>query len=177
MSLAVVSYPTVSREDLDWMQSIRAEHDGLYYEVADPHLTLVFPVFGLDRGCFLEHVRGRVRGVEKIPFVCRCATVVKDATNEYTHVFLVPDEGHGAIVKLHDRLYEGPLSPHLRLDIPFIPHIGVATAADPKKACKTLADRLNREGFEIGGHVDALDAASYEHDRVTTIERVPLGVS
>ena len=62
----------------------------------------------------------------------------------------------------------------MRLDIPFIPHIGVANAIDPK-SCKALADRLNREGVEIGGFVDALDAAKYEHDRVTTIERVPLG--
>jgi len=171
--LVVVNYPAVSREDLDWIQSIRAEHDELYYRVADPHFTLVFPIFGLDPERFLEHLRERARGVQRIPFVCRCATVVKDATNEYTHVFLVPDEGHSAIVKLHDRLYEGPLSPHLRLDIPFIPHIGVANATDPR-ACKALADSLNREGFEIGGSVDALDAASYEHDRLTTIAGVPL---
>ena len=173
MSLVVVSYPRVSREDFDRMQSIRAEHDELYYGVAEPHFTFVFPVFGLERDLFLEHVRERTRGVERIPFVCRCATVVKDATNEYTHVFLVPDEGHGAMVKLHDRLYEGPLSSHLRLDIPFIPHIAVANATDPK-TCKALADALNREGVEIGGFVDALDAASYEYDRVTTIQRVTL---
>ena len=176
MSLVVVNYPTVSREDLGWMQSIRAEHDELYYGVANPHFTFVFPVFGFDRGRFLGHVRERTRGVAGIRFACRCATVVKDATNEYTRVFLVPDEGHSGIVKLHDRLCGGPLAPHLRLDIPFIPHIGIANSLDPM-VCKRLADGLNREGFEIGGFVDALDAASYEHDRVTTIERVPLGGS
>ncbi len=174
MSLVVVNYPAVSREDLDWMQSIRAKHDELYYGVADPHFTFVFPVFDLERERFLEHVRERARGVGRIPFACRCATVVKDATNEYTHVFLVPDEGHSGIVGLHDRLYGGPLAPHLRLDIPFIPHIAAANATDPK-VCKALADGLNREGFEIAGSVDALDAASYEDDRLTTIERVPLG--
>ncbi len=173
MSLVVVNYPAVSREDLEWMQSIRAEHDGLYYGVADPHFTFVFPVFGFDRGRFLEHVRERARGVEGIPFACRCATVVRDATNEYTHVFLVPDEGHCGIVKLHDRLYEGPLAPHLRLDIPFIPHIAVANSTDPR-ACKRIADGLNRQGFEVKGSVDALDAASYDGERVTTIARVPL---
>lgn len=104
----VVDYPTVSREDFDWVQSIRAEHDELYYEVADPHLAFVFPVFDFDRERFLERVKGYTRGVERISFVCRCAAVVKDATNEYAHVFLVPDEGHSEIIKLHDRLYEGP---------------------------------------------------------------------
>ena len=108
MSLVVVNYPAVSREEFDFIQSIRAEHDELYYEVVDPHFTFVFPVFGLHRERFLAHVGERARGVERIPFVCRCATVVKDATNGYTHVFLVPDEGHSEIAKLHDRLYKAP---------------------------------------------------------------------
>jgi hypothetical protein len=86
VSLVVVNYPAVSREDLDWIQSIRAEHDELYYRVADPHFTLVFPVFGLDRGRFLEHLRERARGVQRIPFVCRCATVFRWSSLLYSPV-------------------------------------------------------------------------------------------
>lgn len=48
MSLVVVGYPTVSREDFAWMQSIRAESDELYYRVIDPHFTFVLPVYDLD---------------------------------------------------------------------------------------------------------------------------------
>ena len=48
----VVSDLTVSREDLDWMQPIRAEHDELYYSAINPHFTFVFPVFGFDREKF-----------------------------------------------------------------------------------------------------------------------------
>jgi hypothetical protein len=82
VSLVVVSYPTVSREDSDWVQSIRAEHDELYFDVVDPHFTFVFPVFGFDRERFLKHVKKQVQGVRRIHFACGCATVVKDATNE-----------------------------------------------------------------------------------------------
>jgi hypothetical protein len=85
----------------------------------------------------------------------------------------VPDEGHSDIVKLHDRLYEGELAPHLRLDIPFIPHIGIANAIDPK-ACKELADDLNGREFVVEGSIEALDVVSYDGEKVTTIERIAL---
>ena len=174
MSLVVVNYPTVTPQSHGWIQAIRAEFDQLYYEVVDPHFTFVFPASGFDNETFVRHVRRKAEGSRKIRFACRCATVVKDATNEYTHVFLVPDEGHSGIVKLHDRLYEGSLAAELRLDIPFIPHIGIANATDPW-TCKRLADDLNRRGFVIEGEVEALDVASYDGDQLTTIERVDLG--
>lgn len=85
----------------------------------------------------------------------------------------MPDEGHSDIVKLHDKFYEGEIAPHLRLDIPFIPHIGVANSPDPR-VCKRLADKLNRRDFRLEGEIEALDVASYDGDRVTTIERVCL---
>ncbi len=173
MSLVIVNYPKVTPRSFDWIQAIRAEFDRLYYEVVDPHFTLVFPAFGFDNEPFVRHVRRKAKGSRKIRFACRCATVVKDATNEYTHVFLVPDEGHSGLVKLHDRLYEGELAPQLRLDIPFIPHIGIANDTDPK-ACKGLADDLNRRGFVIEGAIEALDVASYDGEKVTTIERIAL---
>jgi hypothetical protein len=172
-SLAVANYPTVTPQSFAWIQAIRAEFDQLYYEVIDPHFTFVFPAFGFDEETFIRHVRRKAKDYRKIRFACRCATVVKDATNEYTHVFLVPDEGHSDIVKLHDRLYEGALAPQLRLDIPFIPHIGIANAIDPK-ACKELADDLNGREFVIEGTIEALDVVSYDGKKVTTIERIAL---
>lgn len=173
MSLLVLSYPNFAPEDLDWIQEIRAEHDELYLEVVDPHFALVFPVFGMDPAVFSRHAREKAEGSGKIPFVLRCASVVDDAFSEYFHTFLVPDEGYSGIVKLHDKLYRGPLAPELRLDIPFIPHIGVGNSQDPL-LCKALADGLNARDFSIAGEIDVLDVARYEDDRVTTTEQIPL---
>ena len=100
--------------------------------------------------------------------------VVKDAITEYTHTFLVPDEGYSDVVKLHDKLYIGPLASELRLDIPFIPHIGIANALEPR-TFKELADDLNRQEYRIEGVIEVLDVASYENNRVTTIECIGLG--
>ncbi len=84
----VVSDLTVSREDLEWMQPIRAEHDEPYYSAIDHHFTFVFSVFGFDREKFGGHVKGRTDGAQKSRFAGRCATVIKDTINQHPHVFL-----------------------------------------------------------------------------------------
>ncbi len=174
MALLVLGYPTITEADRAWIQQVREQHDELYYRVVDPHFTLVFPVFNMDRAAFTAHVAERVRGRRPIRFVLRCAVVVKDSFNAYTHVFLVPDEGHAEVVKLHDALYAGTLTPHLRLDIPFIPHVGVGNSTDPL-ACKRLADTLNGQDFCVEGVVDKVDVVWYEDNRVTPVATIPLG--
>jgi hypothetical protein len=86
---------------------------------------------------------------------------------------LVPDEGYSQFVKLHDRLYTGPLAPELRLDLPFIPHITVANSGDPH-ACKRVAETLNAQDFAIGGQVETLDVVWYDGTRVATVEQLLL---
>jgi 2'-5' RNA ligase superfamily len=173
MSLLVIGYPTVAEVDFRWMQQIRAQHDRLHYDVVTPHFTIVFPVVTIDQHVFLEHVKQRCHGWKKISFVLRCALIVKDAFNQYTHVFLVPDEGFSSIVRLHDALYTGPLASELRLDIPFLPHIGIGNALDPHM-CKSLADQVNQKPVSIEGTIEALDVARHEGNKVKTIEHVAL---
>ena len=50
--MVVMSDLTLSRENLDWMHPIRAEHGELYYSAINSHSTFVFPVFGVDREKF-----------------------------------------------------------------------------------------------------------------------------
>jgi 2'-5' RNA ligase len=91
----------------------------------------------------------------------------------HAHAFLTPDEGFSEIVRLHDGLYTGPLADELRLDLPFIPHVGIASTPSLEE-CKAIVDRLNKERFEIRGQVDALDVIGYDGTRVWNIERYAL---
>ena len=77
------------------------------------------------------------------------------------------------MVKLHDRLYTGPLAAELRLDIPFIPHLTVGNASEAQ-ACKRLADDLNARGVSIHGGIATLGVVRYEGGRVESIERIEL---
>ncbi len=173
MSFLVLGYPELSPADYAWIQNVRAQNDQLQYDIVGPHFTFVFPVSSLDQDAFVTHVQQQARGVARLTFALRCAVVVKDALNGYRHVFLTPEEGYSAMVKLHDRLYTGPLAAKLRLDIPFIPHLTVGYDADAH-ACKRLADELNAQDFSIPGAITALDVVRYEDGRAESIEQITL---
>jgi 2'-5' RNA ligase len=176
VALLVLAYPTLAPDDHAWIQAMRAEHDARLHGVVAPHITLVFPLPAdstVAPAALVEQARRAAAGQSAIPIALRCAIVAPDAPGGDTLVFLVPDEGFGALVRLHDRLYAGPLAGALRLDLPFIPHITVARAADAW-ACKRLADEINARPLAIAGSVDALEVIAYDGRVIQTIERVAL---
>jgi 2'-5' RNA ligase superfamily len=171
--LLVVSYPIISPSHFAWIQDLRKQYDEINFKVISPHFTLVFPVSNIKEEAFVQHVRQSMKSIQSFEFVIRCATIFNDAFRRYTHLFLVPDEGYSHIIKLHDQLYTGVLAKELRLDIAFIPHIGIANFHDAS-SCKQLADNINKQQFEIHGRVEKLDIIWDENDRIGTIEEVVL---
>ena len=171
MSLLVLAYPQIEESDYKWIQSIRAEHDERYYNIVEPHFTIVFPVSDVDEQILINHTAFAAKKFKEFYFVLRCAQIVKDSFSEYTDVFLIPEEGYRIFVKLHDSLYTGPIAKDLRLDIPFIPHIGIANNIDPTK-CKKLADEINTKNIEIVGSINKLDIVSFENNTVKTIKEI-----
>jgi hypothetical protein len=172
MSYLVLSYPVLSPGDHAWIQSVRAEHD-TQYEIVGPHFTFVFPVSVPDQEAFMALVQSEARNQARFSFALRCAAVVKDALSTYTHVCLAPDEGYSTMVKLHDRLYSGPLAAELRLDNPFIPYMTVGNNTDAQ-VCKRLADELNARSFVVLGEITMLDVVRYEEGRLESLERIEL---
>src|SRR5262245_61317628 len=113
MALAVVSYPAIKKDDLDWIQSIRREHDRLFFSIVAPHLTIVFPTDGVAQPTLIEHVAERVSMIPSFQVVFRCAILGDPGFMGHAHAFLTPDEGFSEIVRLHDCLYTGPLAAEL----------------------------------------------------------------
>ena len=142
MSLLAIAYPDLSKSDEDFIQNFRKEHDK-FYEMVQPHFALVFPLIDFSAADFTTEIKNQMRDVKPINFSIRCTTVNKDAFSELYHVFLVPDEGFSGIVKLHDKLYNDKLIENRRLDIDYIPHIGIGNSND-KWLCKKLADEWNQ---------------------------------
>ncbi|WP_263788151.1 2'-5' RNA ligase family protein [Salinibacter grassmerensis] len=175
MALSVVSYPALSEEDYERIQAVREEHDPLYYGVIDPHITLVFPTDGVRRTTLIEHVREEASSTAPFEVVFRCAILGDPDFEGHAHAFLVPDEGFSDLVRLHDRLYTGPLADFLRLDLPFLPHVGIANTPDPED-CKTIVDNLNAKNFEIRGRVESFDVVEYDEEIVRPIEQFSLSV-
>lgn len=175
--LMVLSYPEIKQADLDWILAIRAKHPLLdFARSVPPHFTLVFPTAELESAELVAHVEQVAANFESIPFMIRCAQPIKEVSSPLTHLFLTPDEGYSGIVRLHDALYTGILTEHLRLDIPFISHITVGYANDPAYV-KAAADSINSEMFAIHGQIAALDVMTLDGADVTEIAHIPLAAS
>lgn len=159
MRLAIVAYPQVSDDDRRWIEAFRRAHDPEASLIA-AHFTLVFPA-AVPAGDLMEHARAVLDDFHAFSFVLGRARTVESVGGQGAHVFLVPDQGASRIIDLHDRLYSGFLEPHLRADIPFIPHITVAAHADVHE-CERLAAILNEQRREIHGEVTAVDVVPGE---------------
>lgn len=173
MTFLLVAYPELAQVDDAWIQSVRRQHDP-HYVLIKPHFTLVFPFATKKRDDFIEHVASRTVETAAIPFVIRCAVIVKDAFSPLTHILLVPDEGYSALVKLHDALYVGLLAHELRLDVPFIPHITIGAHTDALQ-CKQVADGINRQDICLRGRIATLNIISYQQGAVETLRTIHLG--
>ncbi|MBX3001733.1 MAG: 2'-5' RNA ligase family protein [Caldilineaceae bacterium] len=173
MTLCVVAYPEVNAAAVAWIQTIRWEFDPQYDSI-DPHFTLIFPTDCVDPARLEAHLRAAAEGIAPFRFMLRCALPVKDGFSAQTHLFLVPDEGFSDLVRLHSRLYTGPLKAHLRLDIPYIPHITIGAFLDAA-ACKAAADNLNAQPFAVEGRIARLCLLDVTPSSVTTRADIELG--
>jgi 2'-5' RNA ligase len=159
MSLAIVAYPQMADDDRRWIEDFRRAHDPQASLIA-AHFTLVFPA-EVPADDLVGHASTVLHDFPPFSFVLGRARTVKSVFGQGAHVFLVPDHGATRIIDLHDRLYSGFLEPHLRTDIPFIPHITVAAHVDVD-ACERLAATWNEQSREIRGEVTGVDVVPGE---------------
>ena len=170
--MATIAFPDVAPGDLERIEDVRRRRDPAQHALLGAHVTFVFPS-SRDREPFVRHVSAVAAVTAPIPFVLRTARVLPGVARERFHVALVPDEGYDAMVALHDRLYTSPLAPALRHDLPFVPHMTVASAPD-RPTCNHIARELNASGLAITGTLEALDVVSVTDAAVRTVCRAPL---
>jgi hypothetical protein len=74
---------------------------------------------------------------------------------------------------LHDALYTGALESEMRLDIPFIPHMGIGNNQD-EKVIQKLVDDVNANKVSIAGAIEELTIAEYDGSKLVDIIGVAL---
>lgn len=165
-ALLVLAYPELTQDDKKWIDHFRKEHDPQFYGVVEPHFTLVFPTFGFQYKTFEQEIREKAISFAPFEFVIKCAMMNNDKLSEYYYLFLVPDEGHSNVVKLHQKLYSGIINKTLLLDVDFIPHIGIGSYLDKEK-CKHMVNTVNDMNIMIKGVINSLTIISYSNQKVT----------
>ncbi len=173
--LLCLAYPRLSDVDAKLISNFRREHDKKYVDVVDAHWTMIFP--GSSEGIEQDDLEGHIGAISEdsapVDFTCRYALVYDDDGCDDYYIFLVPDEGFSGISLLHDRLYSDFMRAKLRLDIPYVPHIGIATSKD-REELHELATEWNCKGHEISGTIDELTLSSYDGSQVADLKRFPL---
>lgn len=173
MALVVLGYPSLDAADFRYIQAFRADHDPLFRIVA-PHFTLVFPVEDLPEDMFVGHVRRIAKQQPPIEFVLRSVKVYLPHPGEKdAPIFLIPDEGYGALLQLHNRLYSGPIASSARHDMAFIPHITIGRKRDQAAAHRAVAE-FGPQGFAMPGTLARLTVARYANGLVTNLVEVLL---
>jgi len=169
-TLEVIAHPQFEKADQAWLTDIRARRAG---SRGAPYFTLVFPGADLAPAAFADAIRARARDVRPIRFRLRSALVAPEPVARRFHVFLIPDEGFGAILKLHDALHTGPIAAALRQDTPYLPHITVATTPG-YDAARSLAQALNQGGVDIPGQITALQVEQRIGEDIKIVADIPL---
>jgi len=160
-AIEVVAKPSFAKTEQDWLVRVRRTHA---HSPGLPEFTLVFPGTGSPKREVVAHVEAVCAVTPRIRFCLRSALIVPDDTRGWFHVFLVPDEGFGAIVRLHDRLHVGPLACCLRPEVPYIPHLTIASVNELELARRIKAS-LNSQDLAIAGQLDELEM--HERDAAT----------
>jgi 2'-5' RNA ligase len=170
MSWLIVAPFEAAPIDLGRIETLRRRHDP-HHAIIPAHVTLVFPFEPQDPDAIRDHFAAVAAGQVRIR--CRLAAylAVRDHEDRASHVFMVPDTGRAEIEDLHDRLYAGPLAPHLRLDIPFIPHVTVA-AFEHHDQAEDLVRELGRVG--VSGWLNRLELMEFEDGRVSPLAQIDL---
>ena len=139
----VVPRPPLPRRAIVWfmppdlaadVERFRALHDPLAGVLA-AHLTFVFPFAStLGEIQVAAHVR---RALARWPVLPICIEGLGHFHADW--VYLRVTRGHASVVALHDRLYRGALSPFLRRDLPYEPHVTIGRVSDASACDAVLA--------------------------------------
>jgi len=168
-ALEVVARPEFGKTDLEWLTHLRETRAR---SAGAPHFTLVFPG-ARSAEEVVKHVGETCAAIPRIRFCLRSAMIVPEHKMGLFHVFLVPDEGFGAIVRLHDQLHHGPLACCWHPDTPYIPHVTVASTTEPGAARQTMS-MLNAKSLAITGRIEQIEVQERDGEVPRCLAKLPL---
>lgn len=173
MAYLVLAYPDLDQSDYDWIQDLRKKHDKQYFDVVQPHFTLVFSTNKLNLEDFTQHAKEKVEELRAFEISLDSARVVEDDSKEFFHEFLIPSKGFEEINKIHDELYTGLLESELRHDIPFIPHVGIGSSNDQQEA-EEVVGMIIQEQRPIIGTVSKITIVEFDGKKVADLQTITL---
>ena len=138
MYYMLLYHPKFDRKTEENIKAFRRKYDP-FVDSWKPHISFIFPVAcsEVEEEKLTEHIETVLKNWKPFPIH------IGGFRKSWDHwLFLLLKKGNEEAIALHDELYTGVLSPYLRRDIEYIPHIGIGlfvredagyNVLDPKK--------------------------------------------
>jgi hypothetical protein len=121
MYYMLLYYPKFEGKTEKNIKVFRRKYDPLV-DSLKPHIPFIFPVAcsEVEEERLTEHIETVLKNWKPFPIH------IEGFRKSWDHwLFLLLKKGNKEAITLHDELYTGMLSPYLRRDIEYIPHIGI----------------------------------------------------
>jgi len=169
MYYVLLYYPRFLRKTGEDIEDFRRKYDP-FADSWKPHIPFIFPVpcDEIEEGKFTEHVETVLKRWKPFPIH------IGDFAKSWDHLLLLLlREGSEKAIALHDELYTGILSPYLRRDIEYIPHIGIGLFVRKDAGYNALDPKI--VDFDAKLYSQALkEAESLKIDSFDTVDRLVL---
>jgi hypothetical protein len=121
MYYVLLYYPKFDRKTEENIKAFRKKYDPSV-DSWKPHIPFIFPVAcsEVEEGKLTAHIETVLKNWKPFPIH------IGGFRKSWDHwLFLLLKKGNEEAIALYDELYTGMLSPYLRRDIEYIPHIGI----------------------------------------------------
>jgi 2'-5' RNA ligase len=168
----VLAYPEFEPSVAESINRFRFANEPERARLVPPHVTLVFGMRTPHPQDFLTRCEGVAGHVSELAVSFTASEVVYDPF-EKTHKMLLPiSTGKRTLIALHQQLYDGSQLAELNPDIPYRPHMTVATNED-----RTIIERLDVAtlgAFPLSGRIRAIEVVELADNTLHPLRTIPL---
>jgi 2'-5' RNA ligase len=131
------------------------------FELIEPHITLMFPVSeSIGKAKLVHHLEGVLSRWQPFPVHLQGLQISAD-----DHLFLLIQEGHVNIDRLHDEIYTGLLTEYRRRDVLFVPHLTLGVLNKDSDKRNRVLQEANCLGIDHFCTLDKLHLVQVNDDR------------
>ncbi len=157
MIFTLVHYPAL---DNDQIQTFRRKYDPQADLIA-PHITLMFPVpVSIGEDILIHHIKSVL--IRWKPFPIHLEGIHRSVDD---YIYLLVQEGKEKLTSLHDEIYTGLLTPYLRADIPYIPHVTLGLLASDIENKEQILQEAKELGVDHRSVLNNLHLIKVNDDR------------
>lgn len=172
LMIYVLGYPEFEPR-LAWqLDRFRSVHEPERAKLVPPHITLVFGLKRADPKDVLTICERVSRKIPEFSIELAHSEVVYDPFEKTHKLILVCGQGKERLTALHNQLYEGPHRTELQLEIPYQPHMTVATHAN--RSVVEQLDAADIGPLPISGTITALHLVELVDGKLNALAKASL---